>query len=276
MMPNPSCFPPVFFGVEYLMASGYSGFLDESGDFQGRDVVSIGSVFSPTAHFDNFDLSWEKCLKACGLEYLKASKALNSNKPLSPACNALGPAKRSKALLPFVSCIRKHLETVGGTAIDVAAFKRLGGEKQAIWHQNPHYLAFVRVALRFIQLTTARDKIMIVCDDSNRAVEMYHHYRRVKQVYPDARERFMGLSFVDDRFVRAAQAADLVAALVRMQAEREFLNKPYEFENLYLALGKKQPGFALARFEVAFADHAMLLQLYEVLRDAKSKTASAR
>lgn len=99
-----------------------NAFFDESGKFKNHTVVSFCGVLSAPAQFQSFSVDWGVCLPENGLQMLTAKHALNAGIPLSEKNPALGIEKRIAALLPFVGCIRRHLEAATGIAIDVKAF----------------------------------------------------------------------------------------------------------------------------------------------------------
>jgi hypothetical protein len=102
-----------------------SAFFDESGKFKDRHVVAMGGVASFQSEFDAFGYEWNRLLKMNGMTVLSAKEALNPKRPLGKRNESLGIEKRIKDLLPFIAAIRKHLQVISGTAIDVQAYKKL-------------------------------------------------------------------------------------------------------------------------------------------------------
>src|SRR5207302_6570599 len=93
--------------------------------------------------------------------------------------------------------------------------------------------------LHLVDYTPARDKISFVCDeDEGTALPFYRLYRRVKKVWPKARNRMAGISFADDKYLYALEAADPVAALMRLESGKVWLRTPYRYRPLFKALTK--------------------------------------
>jgi hypothetical protein len=192
--------------------------------------------------------------------------------PLSEKNPALGTDKRIAALLPFVGCVRKHLEVVTGVAIDVAAFKGLPSHYFQIFGDDPFYTAFLRAVLDVLGLVDEREKVSLICDDEEQmALPMYKLYRRVKLVDPQAHEKLAAISFADDRFLFGLQAADLLAWLLRRESGKMFHGTHYEYEPVFDAMTiPPQDGENIWRVGFAFCDEEKLKSVAEGL-----KTASA-
>ena len=59
------------------------------------------------------------------------------------------------------------------------------------------------------------------------------HYRAIRDARGDVKEKVISLTFADDEYFPALQAADMVAWLTRREAQREFYGNTYEFRELY-------------------------------------------
>jgi hypothetical protein len=214
-----------------------SGFFDESGKFKDHKVISIGCVAAFNQHVDDFAHNWGRLLFINGLENLSAKNVLNYNRPLSRKVDAFGVRERTDALLPFIACVRKHLEVIVGCAVDVRAFKKLPSHFFQVYGTDPSYMAFARTILQVCDFTPLRDRIVLVCDeDEETALPFYRLYRRVKKVIPEIQRKLNAISFCDDNAVFALQASDLVASLVRLDAAARLTKKPYDYAELFSAM----------------------------------------
>jgi len=68
-------------------------------------------------------------------------------------------------------------------------------------------MTFVRIALHITEFTPEGSKVTMICDDDEEtALPFFDLYRRVKGRWPDARRKFGGIAFVDDRYLFGVQA----------------------------------------------------------------------
>jgi hypothetical protein len=126
---------------------------------------------------------------------------------------ALGATERSKALLPFIECIKRNCELVIGCAIDVEAFAGASPEAHKQLTKDPYYASFLVNIVEVLKYLGESDTaINIICDDDeNTAERTLKLYRKIKLVYE--RKRFPSISFADDEFFPSLQAADMVSPL---------------------------------------------------------------
>jgi hypothetical protein len=199
---------------------------------------------------------------------------LNHARPLSKKNDRVGIEKRVDDLKPFVNCIRKYLLVVSGVAIDVAAFKRQPSHLFQRLGNNPCYAAFATEMLQIIDFCSKEDKISLICDeDEETATEFYRLYRRVKKVWPAAKDKLIGITFATDMYLLALQAADLVASLIRLEAGRKMLALSYDYEALFqdLTLTKAKPGERIWQAETSSVDEGTLIQLATDLMKDRSE-----
>jgi hypothetical protein len=214
-----------------------SGFIDESGKFKDHRIICIGCVAAFNEHVEDFAHEWGRLLALNGMKTFHTTKALKHHVPLGEKTDALGLGKRTEALLPFVACIRKHLEIAIGCWVDAKAFKALPSHFFRVFGDNPAYMAFMRTMQRILDFAPPRDGIVLVCDeDEETAFEFYKLYRRIKKVMPGVRKKLNAISFCDDNFVFAVQAADFVASMVRLDALARRDKKKHQYRRLFKAL----------------------------------------
>lgn len=212
-------------------------FVDESGKFKDHKVIAIGCVAAYTRQLVDFVEEWNRHLVLNGLTELSAKKVLNYNRPLSKKNPETGLERRIDTLLPFVHCVRRHLQVVLGCVIDERTFKKLSSHFFQMMGRDPSYMAFMRVMLQVTEFASDTDKISLTCDeDEETALGFYRLYRRLKKVWPGAREKLASISFANDRYVFALQAADLIAAIIRLEKTAQLTKKKYDYKRLFRAL----------------------------------------
>lgn len=222
-----------FVGFSYQV----SAFVDESGKFKDHNIVAIASVASYTEDLANFTQEWNRHLVLNGLNELHAQKVLNYKRPLSKKNPAVGLQRRIRDLMPFISCIRRHLQVVMGCVVDVRIFKKLPPHFFKVFGNDPSLMAFMRVMMQVAQFSNGRDRVQMICDeDEGSVLNFYRLYRRFKQVWPGARNRMVGISFVDNRYLFALQAADFIASIIRLESTTRLTKKPYDYRKLFRAL----------------------------------------
>ena len=248
-----------------------SAYFDESGKFKDHKIVSFGGVASYADQFNEFAREWDLLRAKNGLrKEFSAKRIFNPNRPLSDRNPRIGVKERIEDLLPFISCVRKHLLVISVVAIDVYAYKRLPEYYHQFFGTDPVFTAFTRSILNVVEFTPADDKMVFICDDEEYAAEpFYKLYRRVKRVWPQAKDRFIGITFADDRWLPGLQAADLVSGIVRLETARRRKRMRYDYVLLYEALTKPpQPGERLWQGYIAIGDK---LTLNNLAADLKSE-----
>jgi hypothetical protein len=230
-----------------------SVFCDESGKFKDHPVISFAAIAGVPGDFTGLNDEWRRHLRLNGMTEFSMKQALRHALPLSPKRKAMGITNRIDALLPFVRCVRKHLQNIIAVAIDAKAYSVAPSILHQVWTQDPHYLLFARVVMKILKPLDKGDTLNIICDDEEeKAWSMYSLYRRIKLLYPDARKRLVSLSFADDEVFSPLQAADLVCSLARQQARKYLYNEDYEYSALWDALGSPLESDRLWSFEGAY------------------------
>jgi hypothetical protein len=261
---------------ELIMAvkgSSVSVFFDESGKFKDHKIVSFGGVAAYNEHFIPFAEEWGRLLHRNGLKSLSAKAVLNHRRPLSQKNRRVGIKERIEDLIPFISCIRRHLQVITTVTIDVRAFKKLPSHFFQTFGNDPVFIAFARAMLEVVGFTPDNDKIIFVCDDEEEtALPFYKLYRRVKTFWPEAKNKLVGMSFADDKYLFALQAADLIAALMRLEAGRRLARVRYDYLPLSKAIMRKPDRTEqMWTVGVAFGNRAMLINLAESLKAERER-----
>jgi len=113
--------------------------------------------------------------------------------------------------------------------------------------------------------------ISLYCDDEEKtAWPFYELYRKIKNQYPDARNKMKGITFADDRLSFALQGADMVSSLIRQEALFRFRKKSYDFKQLYDGIEKQPESWeSILKSGVAWCDSAQLTKLGANYKAAK-------
>jgi hypothetical protein len=214
-----------------------SSFFDESGKFKDHEIISIGCVAAFNQHVEEFARNWGRLLHINGLKELTAKQALNHKRPLSAKVDAFGVRNRTDALVPFIDCMRKHLEVIVGCVVDVAEFKSLPPHFFQVFGKDPAYMAFVRCIQEVCHFTPSNDGIVLCCDeDEETTLAFYRLYKQVKRKMPGLKRKLNAISFCDDRVLFGLQASDFVASLIRLDARKRLTKTMHDYDALFEAM----------------------------------------
>ena len=213
---------------------GVAAFMDESGKFRDKDVISLGCVAAMQDQFKPFSHDWWSLLKKNGIKEFHAKKLLNPAQALSEKNPDVGLDNRIRDLLPFIGCIRKHLQVVTGIAVDVRAFQNLPQHFYRYYGKNPALMSFASVLMHVLNFVPSRDKIVVTFDeDEETALPLYDIYKRIKRKWPKAKEHLAAISFADDEALYGLQAADLIASIVRLEFDWKWNKAEYDYSALW-------------------------------------------
>ena len=248
-------------------------FFDASGKQKDRKVVVFAGVAAYNEYFSPFANEWGRLLYKNGLQLLTAKDAFNARRPLSRKNARIGNKERAEDLLPFIRCIRAHLQVVTGIAVDVRAFDKLPTHFFQSYGHDPVFVSFARALLKVIDFTPDKDKIVFTCDDDEEVgVHMFRLYRKVKKVWPYARNKLVAISFADDRYLFGLQAADLVAGLIRLEAGRTLLRVKYDYLSLFKELIKNpERSEKIWEVSVGIANKRVLIQTAQHLEQRRKE-----
>jgi hypothetical protein len=224
------------------------GYFDESGKFKDHRVVSFCGVVVSFGQIGSFDKEWNAWLRQFGMPHLSMKQALRCKRPLGPkyACTEL--KDRVAALQNFANVIVKHTEVLVCVAVDVRAFQRLNPETKRLLGKDPHYTAFSRSISEMAQCIPSDRRGSIICDDEEKfAIQCYKLYARLKNTSRPNWERFDSISFADDTAYPCLQAADMLSSLTRLEAQRQFLGVPYDYQQLTEYFNARHPKGPQAR-----------------------------
>src|SRR5579864_8978753 len=138
-----------------------TAFFDESGKHHDQRVVSLGGLCSFNLDFESFADGWGRLLHINGMRELSAKNVLRPSLPLGRKNDGTGLSQRIRDLVPFIECIRKNIQVVTGTAVDVRAFKKLPPHYFAFFGADPIYSCFLRSLLRVLEFTPDSEKVVL-------------------------------------------------------------------------------------------------------------------
>ncbi len=209
-------------------------YFDESGKQSDHPLIAVCGVCASPAKIDKFNDGWNGLLRQYDLSEFHMARASRYSRSWGSVPKQ-SMAERIEAIKPFADCIGENLELGLIEAWDVKGFKAIPPEARAKVGnpQDPYYLAFVRALLELADYVQGNDVLSLICDhDEETAWDCYRHYKGVQKVSERVRKKTVCISFADDKFFPALQAADMVAFLTRHEAREEF----YKIRNEWLSL----------------------------------------
>jgi hypothetical protein len=213
------------------------GYFDESGKKSDHPVVTFAGVCVSQLKLQAFDDEWASLLRQYGLRSLHMARASRLSEKVCDKMPCKQTAdERMNALTPFADCMNNHLEVGLIQAIDVVGFNSMSKHAKAKLGNtdDPYYLAFARATLELLDHVHKDDRISIICDhDQDTAWACYQHYRGVRNAHEAVRKKTVAISFADDEYFPALQAADMVAFLARLEAKSQFYGDRYDFRRLF-------------------------------------------
>jgi hypothetical protein len=250
-------------------------YFDESGKHKDHPVVTFSGVCITQSKLQQFDDAWNALLRQYGMPWLHMKEVSQLSRKI---CDKMpyrqSEGDRNAALVPFADCINRHFEYGLIQAMDVEGFNSLS--KNARFKlgntTDPYYIAFVRGLLELVNYVQGDDKLSIICDDDKAtAWDCYRHYRGICRVHAEVRDKTVSLTFADDKYFPALQAADMLAFLSRLEAKMRFYGIPYSFRKIYLTLTDQREA-GNTEWRAAFIDK----DKFQGLSDAIDKKPSKR
>jgi len=223
----------------------FQAFLDESGKFRDKRVVSFCGFCAPVSKLAAFQDEWHSLLRLHGMPELSMKRALRRKVKLGTNTDAHSIEERIDALRPFAECARNHFELGVAIVVDVDAYKDWpipAKQRFAAGSPNPHYFAFLNAMMCCTKFAGGEERVSLVCDDDKEtAMNCYALYRRSREVDPHLRGTLIAITFANDREFLPLQAADLLASICRLEAGRRMHREYYEYMPLFQALTSPIP-----------------------------------
>lgn len=239
-----------------------NAYFDESGKQSDHPVITVCGVCASQAALERFDEAWNALLRRYGWSSFHLTEILSDFKKQGIAC-----AEQIESLRPFADCINEHLELGLLQAWDVKGFDCLSEEtkKKLGSTTDPYYTAFARGVWELVDYIHDDDRISLVCDDDEAtAWDCYQHYRMIRRAEDVVRRKTVSLTFANDEYFPALQAADMVAGLARHEARRLFYGLRYDLQPLFEYLTKER-GPDKMQWKAMFADEERLSRIAESL-----------
>jgi hypothetical protein len=211
-------------------------YLDESGKFHDHSVVSLCGFVGDRSQIEGFQNRWRELLRYHGMRSMKMAKAVRFGVSLGARRKATGLENRKTALSNFIECITDNFSVGINLAVDVPGFQALNEAQRKAMGGEPHYLAFKRVLGEIVRYYKEPDiRVAVVCDDEQSySPECYRILNALRSQHHDFQRKVISICFADDDYFVPLQAADMLAYLVRCEAERQFFGKAgHQFGSLF-------------------------------------------
>lgn len=163
-------------------------------------------------------------------------------------------------------------------AIEVTAFKSLSEKARRTLGSpdDPYYVSFMRGNLHLIRCLKDDDRLCLVCDDDlETALLCYGFYRAIRNSWPEAQKKLIALSFADDKYFPAMQAADMLAFLFRCEANQALYQDTYQWRRLFNVLTGDRGPQGIKWYEL-IGDTAKLKGLGDALEAANLPKRGSR
>ncbi len=261
-------------------------FFDESGKFQDHQVVAFCGFGASDAQLKEFDKQWENQLLRCGMDALHWVKARRCGKALGDRIGPQSLQERINDLKPFADCVNDYLGLGAACVFEVTGYASFAQDSKNLLggSDNPFYVQFLRTVMLLAEFARPGENITMMCDeDEETAWNCYRLYRRVKEIHPKVGRRLAAISFADDVYFPALQAADMLSFLCREQAKLQWFGESYEYRDFFRYLTDPR-GTSNLRWQVAFKNMDDLQKLEKSLvrkqqrrehggsKDAKART----
>jgi len=214
----------------------FHGFFDESGKYHQHSVVSFSGFLATYKQWGKLQEKWENALRRHGLDSFHFTEHHN----------------RTEVVRDFIQIVKKYGDQGISVSVDVKAFNALNERlKKSLGGKNAHYLAFKLVVLYLISKTRHGDIFTFTVDeDEETTKESLRWYKALK--LPDdpeariAKARLVSFCVADDEAFPQLQAADLLAALGRDQADLRITGTPAKYQSFFDYLGEPEAKSHLA------------------------------
>jgi hypothetical protein len=239
-------------------------YCDESGKHSDHPVVTFSGVCVAQPKLQQFDDALKELLRRYELRSLHMARVSRlSEKHGSLMPRGQSAEERMNALIPFADCINDKLELGLLQAWDVEGFNSLSkSAKHGFGSPNdPYFIAFTRGLLEAVDYVHEDHRLSLICDhDIETAWDSYRHYKGVRNAHEKVRKKTVAITFADDEYFPALQAADMVAFLSRLEAKSRFYGDRYDFRRLFDYVTKEKGPNRMA-WKTMFADKKMIKEL---------------
>jgi hypothetical protein len=176
---------------------------------------------------------------------------------------------RHSMLKKFINLVKSEIEYGISVAVKVEDFDAMPSHIKALVGGDAFYLAFKCVVLRIVKnvMTEPGSILSFTCDEDQETVlPCYRWYKQIKMQMEDVRTKLVSFCVADDAYFSQLQAADLMAALTRCEAERKMMGTTSDVQPLFDHLALPEVNRSLV-FQSAFLDQSNLKYLIENIND---------
>jgi hypothetical protein len=248
----------------------FQSFFDESGKFQDQQIVAFCGFGASEPQLKEFNKQWENQLRRCGVDALHWVKARRGGKALGDNVGPQQLKERINDLKPFADCVNDYLGLGIACAFEVTGYTSFAKDSKELLggSDNPFYIQFLRIVMLLSEFAREEGLTMMCDEDEETAWNCYRLYRMVKELDPKAGRRLVAISFANDEYFPALQAADMLSFLCREQAKLQWYGEPYEYQEFFRYLTDPR-GTSPLKWQVAFKNKKELKHLEASLVKAK-------
>jgi hypothetical protein len=222
---------------------------DESGKLSGNaDRTSFCGYVAHVSQWQMFAANWNACRFKWQVPAIHMARIMypdNKDDAWKKVKQDWGDAweKKRDALVNELSeIIRESAIVCVGAVVDSKHFRLLADNNPEFkkLHRDPIHLAFHLFVMGGIQATEVIDKVspigVVIDNDKEFAMRVYEQFEGLRSLaatdsrFTKVRERMHSISFVDDDFYPAVQAADMIAYEARRVMVERITNPDYTSE----------------------------------------------
>lgn len=255
-------------------------YCDESGKYHKDPLTAFCGVMADESRIDSFDKDWRAILLSYDLDYLHM-KLISRTEEDGGAHFPKGQpiSEKIELLKPFADCINKHLQLGLIQCWDVKGYALIPWEAKRLLggSHDPYLMSFVNGLLELLKHIPEDDRISIICDDDVlSAWDAYLHYRESGKSEGKIRKAMIAISFANDKYFPALQAADMLAFLTRYEGEERFYGRSNSWSALYEHLVSKssREHRGLMRWFESYQDEASMVDLANSMQELVEKVGN--
>lgn len=220
----------------------FLAFMDTSGKLaDSKYVVTAGVLFyQETA--GEFAPAWDRLITKAAIRAKRRKPRYLHMKDANRLHGEFKGWKRhtvDELLIELAKLTREYAFELFAAPSSTTKYKALSRSEQDKL-KGPEELAFEVCISGCEQAMGKEDQLGIYCDDDDRTVESFAKFvKRKKLRDPSSRDRIIQLTFADDRFYPALQAADMLAYVEREEMVRQESESSPSPSPLYLAINEE-------------------------------------
>lgn len=181
-------------------------------------IGAYAGVAAPSASWTRFVEEWQAELAGTGLSYFRTTEAMNWCGQFKAKYQEWGDSRelqREQFVLKLISVIRRNEFRVVGAASQIERFS----EKARVQRKLKLFHLVIRDLLR---QCPPGFPVSFICDqEQDLSSDCMRWLHKFQDLYPDTRNQIAGLCYMKTEHVVPLQASDLVAYLMRQDAQRD-------------------------------------------------------